>query len=115
MQQFVVDCSANLIETLPVEIFYKEIYYSAAASGLFRNEDIAVRLRPFEYYDVGNKRSDFIHVFAHLVNELTTEQKTDLSRRIVTKLHELFPEVEEISISVYEIGEASYCDLRGLI
>lgn len=115
MQQFVVDCSANLIESIPVEIFYKEIYYSAAASGLFRNEDIAVRLRPFEYYDVGNYRKDFIHVFAHLVKEITTEQKADLSRRIVTKLHDLFPEVEEISMNVYEIEEASYCDLQSLI
>lgn len=115
MQQFVVDCSANLIESIPVEIFYKEIYYSAAASGFFRNEDIAVRLRPFEYYDVGNKRRDFIHVFAYVVRELTTEQKADLSRRIVTKLHDLFSEVEEISMNIFEIEEASYCDLQSLI
>lgn len=115
MQQFVVDCSAKLIESLPVEIFYKEIYYSAALSGLFKSEEIAVRLRPFEFYDVGNKRKDFIHVFAYLIEGRTMVQKDDLSQRIVTKLQGLFPQVDAISMSIFEIEEASFYKLPSLL
>ena len=62
MPHFVIDCSPNVIASIPVEIFYKEIFYSAAQTGLFDPDDIKVRLRPFEHYDVGNMRKDFIHV-----------------------------------------------------
>lgn len=115
MPHFVVDCSAKLIDSLPVEIFYREIHYSAAQSGLFAIDDIKVRLRPFEHSAVGGyNHKDFIHIFAHIMEGRTVEQKADLSKRIVSKLNELFPNVSVISMNVYEFEKATYCNLATL-
>lgn len=111
MPHFVIDCSPDVIASIPVEIFIKEIFYSAAQTGLFDLDDIKVRLRPFEHYDVGNMRKDFIHVFAYIMEGRTTEQKADLSRRVVTKLKGIFPNVPVISMNISEFEKATYCNL----
>ena len=75
MPQFVIDCTSSVIASIPVEIILKEVYYTAAATQLFKPGDIKVRLRPFEYYDVGNERKEFIHVFGHIMEGRTPNQK----------------------------------------
>ena len=114
MPHFVIDCSANVVASTPVEIILKEVYYTAAATGLFELRDIKVRLRPFEYFDVGNERKDFIHVFAHIMEGRTPELKADLSQRVVAKLKGVCPNVSVIAMNVYEFEKATYCNLQKL-
>ncbi len=114
MPHFTIDCSPNVIVGKRVDEILSEIHDTADATGLFKPSDIKVRLRPFEYYNVGNQRTDFIHIFAHIMEGRTTEQKADLSHRIVTKLKELFPNVPVISMNVYEFEKATYCN-KGMI
>jgi 5-carboxymethyl-2-hydroxymuconate isomerase len=44
----------------------------------------------------------------------TTEQKADLSHRIVSKLKELFPSVPVISMNVEEFERATYNNLNSI-
>ncbi len=114
MPHFVIDCSPRVLGLWPVEMILKEVHYTAAATNLFDIDDIKVRIRQFEHYDVGNERKDFIHVFAHIMEGRTAEQKADLSRRVVTKLNELFPAVPVISMNVSDFEKATYCNLDKL-
>jgi 5-carboxymethyl-2-hydroxymuconate isomerase len=59
---------------------------------------------------VGNKREDFIHVFAHIMQGRTTEQKANLSRAIVSKLVTLFPEISNIAMNISDFEKATYCN-----
>ena len=114
MPHFILDCSSNVTTQVPIEIILKEVYYTAAGTKLFKLDDIKVRIRPFDYYDVGNECKDFIHVFAHIMEGRTTEQKADLSHRIVSKLKELFPSVPVISMNVEEFERATYNNLNSI-
>jgi 5-carboxymethyl-2-hydroxymuconate isomerase len=52
--------------------------------------------------------SDFIHVFGNIMEGRTKAQKVDLSRKIVSKLNQLFPETPIISINIRDFEKASY-------
>nr|WP_024601092.1 hypothetical protein [Pseudoalteromonas sp. TB41] len=59
---------------------------------------------------MGNKREDFIHVFAHIMQGRTAEQKANLSRVIVSKLVTLFPEIPNIAMNISDFEKATYCN-----
>ena len=52
--------------------------------------------------------SDFIHVFGNIMEGRTEEQKIFLSKEIVSKLNQLFPEVPIISINIRDFEKSSY-------
>jgi 5-carboxymethyl-2-hydroxymuconate isomerase len=52
--------------------------------------------------------SDFIHVFGNIMEGRTEEQKVFLSKEIVSKLNQLFPEVPIISINIRDFEKSSY-------
>ena len=80
----------------------------AEDSALFRVADIKVRIRAYEHYLVAGEPSDFIHVFANILEGRTVEQKAGLSRAIVARLVEMFPDVPAISINIREFEKATY-------
>jgi 5-carboxymethyl-2-hydroxymuconate isomerase len=114
MPHFILHCSSDVITQVHIEVILKEVYYTAARTKLFELNDIKVRIQPFDHYDVGNERKNFIHVFAHIMEGRTTEQKADLSHRVVSKLKELFPSVPVISMNVAEFEKATYNNLNSI-
>ncbi len=110
MPHFVIDCSENVLQTVPAATIIQEVYDTANATGLFRSGDIKVRINPYTMYTVGGTSSDFIHVFGHIMQGRNTEQKKDLSTRIVTQLKHLFPAVSVISMNVSDFEKATYCN-----
>jgi 5-carboxymethyl-2-hydroxymuconate isomerase len=84
------------------------VYNAAAATGLFASSDIKVRLRPYLYFKLGEDKKDFIHVFGHIMEGRSTEQKADLSRRIMEGLDEMFPDVSILSMNVSDFERATY-------
>lgn len=114
MPHFVIDCSPNVLALRSVDETLKEVHDTAESTGLFKPGDIKVRLRPFEYFNVANKQSDFIHVFGNIMEGRTSGQKADLSRRIVVKLKEMFPDVPVISMNISEFERETYCN-RNLV
>ncbi|WP_286235619.1 5-carboxymethyl-2-hydroxymuconate Delta-isomerase [Thalassotalea sediminis] len=110
MPHFVIDCSANVLKSHDEEFIIEQIHLVANSTGLFDEGDIKVRINPFQKYSVGNKREDFIHVFTHIMQGRTTEQKAYLSKQVVTKLIALFPDIPSIAMNVSDFEKATYCN-----
>ena len=114
MPHFVIDCSPSVLTKRHPDEMLKEVHRLADESGLFDVANIKVRIREYDHYLVAGERSDFIHVFANILEGRTTEQKAALSRAIVTRLAEMLPDVASVSINVREFERATYTN-RALI
>ena len=110
MPHFVVDCSASVLSTHDEGTINEQIHIVANSTGLFDENDIKVRVNPFKNYIVGNRQEDFIHVFSNIMEGRTTDQKANLSKVIVKKLAEMFPQVPNIAINVRDFEKATYCN-----
>lgn len=108
MPHFVIDCSENVLTLNSIEEILREVHNAAHLTGLFKKDDIKVRIRSFKDFTVGDTRTDFIHVFGNIMEGRTTEQKANLSKEIVKKLTAMFPEVPVISISIREFEKSTY-------
>jgi len=108
MPHFVIDCSENIVrQKSPAEIM-RAVYEVAEGTGLFKVGDVKVRLRPYEYFQLGTGQTDFIHVFANIMEGRTIEQKANLSKKIAERLNEMFPDISGLSINIREFEKASY-------
>jgi len=86
MPHFVMDCSESVLKSHDEEFIIEQIHL------------------------VANKREDFIHVFAHIMQGRTTEQKANLSQQVVSKLVILFPGIPNIAINISDFEKATYCN-----
>lgn len=110
MPHFVIDCSESVLQSHDEEYILEQIHLVANSTELFDEGDIKVRLNPFKKYLVGNKREDFIHVFANIMQGRTTQQKENLSKKVVGKLVALFPDIPNIAINIRDFEKATYCN-----
>lgn len=108
MPHFIIDCSENIIRQKSPDEIMRAVYDVAEATGLFKVGDIKVRLRPYEYFQLGTGQTDFIHIFGNIMEGRTIEQKTNLSRKVVERLNEMFPDISALSINIWEFEKASY-------
>lgn len=114
MPHFVMDCAKEVLEHYDEKFIIEQIHTVAANSNLFDESDIKVRLNPFSVYSVGNKQESFIHIFAHIMQGRTTEQKANLSHQMVAKLSALFPNVTNIAMNIDDFEKATYCNRKML-
>lgn len=110
MPHFVIDCSENIIKIKSPKEIIQKVYDAAESTDLFDKGDIKVRINFFEYYNIGNTKNDFIHVFANIMEGRTASQKANLSKKIVTQLNLIFPHVPIISINIRDFEKATYCN-----
>ncbi len=110
MPHFVIDCSENIIKIKSPEKIIQKVYDTAESTDLFDKGDIKVRINPFEYYNIGNTKNDFIHIFANIMEGRTSAQKKNLSERIITELKSMFPDIPIISINIRDFEKATYCN-----
>lgn len=108
MPHFIIHCSVNILEHQTAESIMQAVYDVAESTELFKEGDIKVRIDPFQYYKLGGNKKEFIHVFAHIMEGRTTEQKANLSKKIMERLHEMFPEIPILSINISEFELATY-------
>lgn len=110
MPHFVIDCASSILDVHDETAINKAIHKVAYSTDLFVEGDIKVRVNPFDSYLVGNKQEPFIHVFTHIMQGRTTEQKAALSKAVVTKLHEMFPDIKNIAMNINDFEKATYCN-----
>jgi 5-carboxymethyl-2-hydroxymuconate isomerase len=110
MPHFIIDCSPTIIITKSPEEIMQVVYDAAESTGLFAEGDIKVRINPFTHFKLGPDKDNFIHVFGNIMEGRTTEQKADLSKKIVAALKIFFPAVPIISMNVREFEKATYCN-----
>ena len=110
MPHFIIDCSENIIHQKSPEEIMHVVYDAAESTGLFAKGDIKVRIRPFQYFKLGEDKKDFIHIFGNIMEGRSTEQKAALSKKIIQSLNELIPEVSILSINIREFEKSTYCN-----
>ena len=110
MPHFILDCSENILNIQEPKKVIDEVFETAFSTGLFDRDDIKVRLNPYKYSLVKGGNADFIHVFGNIMQGRTDEQKANLSKRVVSKLNQLFPNVPIISMNVRDFEKKSYCN-----
>jgi 5-carboxymethyl-2-hydroxymuconate isomerase len=111
MPHFIVDCSEEILVSHSVETILKYLHQVANNTKLFDESDIKVRINPFKTFLVGNKKQPFIHVFAHIMEGRTEEEKTNLSTLMVKRLSMMFPVVEHISMNIVDFNKTGYVNL----
>lgn len=110
MPHFVIDCSEQIISLMSPNEIMQKVYDTADSNELFEQGDIKVRITPFEHYNIGNTKNDFIHIFANIMEGRTSKQKAMLSKSIITELKLMFPDVPIISINIRDFEKATYCN-----
>lgn len=111
MPHFVIDCSEDILNKIDSKSILIKVHETANNSNLFDESDIKVRLNPFkENYLVGGKKEPFIHVFANIMEGRTKDQKSKLSKEIVSVLKMLFPNITFIAINIRDFEKATYCN-----
>lgn len=108
MPHFVIHCTENVLQVTSPDSILKTVYEQAESSELFAQGDIKVRILPFKFHITGEGEDDFVHVFANIMEGRTTDQKKDLSARVVAKLKALLPDVPIISMNVRDFEKATY-------
>lgn len=108
MPHFIIDCSENVLRRLAADEIMQGVFDAALSTNLFPSSEIKVRINPFTYYNNGNTLNDFIHVFGYIMEGRNDDQKSNLSKVIVTKLNVLLPEVSVISINIQEFEKSNY-------
>lgn len=114
MPHFIVDCSEEILVSHSIDTILKYLHQVAHHTELFDEKDIKVRINPYKTAIVGNKKQAFIHVFAHIMEGRSDEEKANLSAKMVKRLSIMFPSVENIAMNVSEFAKASYCNLAML-
>ncbi|NRB37728.1 MAG: 5-carboxymethyl-2-hydroxymuconate Delta-isomerase [Pseudomonadales bacterium] len=108
MPHFLIDCSESIFKFHTEAEIIEKVHLAAKSTELFNENDIKVRVNSFKKYSTGNKVEDFIHVFAHIMEGRTNEQKLDLSKSIVQTLTSMFINVPNIGANVIEFENANY-------
>jgi 5-carboxymethyl-2-hydroxymuconate isomerase len=108
MPHFIIDCSENILKSHSQDQLLKQVQISAISTKLFHKNDVKVRINIFKKYSTGDKKEDFIHVFANIMEGRTIEQKATLSKTIVKDLALILPLVPHIGTNVIEFERATY-------
>jgi len=108
MPHFIIDCSENILKLHSEDEIIKQVHASAIATKLFHKNDIKVRVNFFKKYSTGDKKEDFIHVFANIMEGRSIEQKLNLSKTIVKDLSLMLPSVPNMGTNVIEFERATY-------
>ncbi|MDF1878006.1 5-carboxymethyl-2-hydroxymuconate isomerase [Sulfurimonas sp. SAG-AH-194-L11] len=108
MPHFIIHCSKDTLKLHTEDEIIGQVNLSAISTELFHKQDIKVRVIIFDRYSTGDKKENFIHVFANIMEGRTMEQKASLSKTIVKDLASLLPSVPHIGTNVVEFEKASY-------
>ena len=110
MPHFIIDCSENIIIHKSPNQIMQKVYDAAEATKLFDKGDIKVRINPFKFYNIGNTKNGFIHIFANIMEGRSSAQKRMLSENIIKELKPMFPSISIISINIRDFEKVTYCN-----
>ena len=108
MPHFILDCSTDIFEQHDTQHVMQVVFETARQCGLFRPDDIKVRVRSFSDFVTGGTGDRFMLVFAYIMEGRSVTQKAALSESIVAALTGLFPDVPVISMNVMDFEKSTY-------
>ena len=113
MPHFIIDCSESVLGLAEPDELTRAVYAAAESTGLFAPGGVGgikVRLNPYRHFTNVDAQEHFVHVFAHIMEGRTPEQKKALSEKVVRTLKGLLPSVGIISMNVRDFEKATYCN-----
>lgn len=110
MPHFIIDCSEDIITSIPPEEIMQAVYEVAESTRLFAENDIKVRINAYRHFKLGSDKKNFIHIFGYIMEGRTKEQRADLSIKIISRLNEMFPNISILSMNISEFEKATYCN-----
>jgi 5-carboxymethyl-2-hydroxymuconate isomerase len=110
MPHFIIECSEDIITIKTPDEIMLAVYTVAEATGLFAKNDIKVRINPYTFYKLGEGKKNFIHIFGNIMEGRSIEQRADLSKKIIERLNQMFPDISVLSMSISEFEIATYCN-----
>ena len=99
----------KILQLKSPEDIMQTVYDAAESTTLFASGDIKVRINPYIHYNNGNTKNEFIHVFGNILEGRNTDQKLDLSNKIIHALHAILPDdIAILSINIRDFEKATY-------
>ena len=114
MPHIVLECAEDILTRYSGEELIRQVHATILASQLFNEQDIKIRVRAYNDYAVGGKHEAFIHLFATIMPGRTVEQRAQLSKAVVVKLVEMFPDIKHITMSIDEFAKEAFFNRRML-
>ncbi len=111
MPHLIIECSESVTRMAAPEAIIDTVFAAAESTGLFATSGVGgikVRLESFRHYRNVEGREHFVHVFGHIMEGRTTEQKAALSTVVVRALKALLPGVEIVSMNVSDFERVTY-------
>ena len=111
MPHLIVECSESVTRMAAPEDLIDAVFEAAESSGLFASTGaggIKVRLQSFRHYRNVEGREHFVHVFGYIMEGRSAEQKAALSTTVVRALKALLPDVDIVSMNVFDFERATY-------
>ncbi|WP_085297927.1 5-carboxymethyl-2-hydroxymuconate Delta-isomerase [Cognaticolwellia mytili] len=108
MPHCIIEYSAKITETLPVEQLMHAVYKGANQSELFTASDIKVRATAFDDFYLPGAEQAFVHVNLKILSGRDLAQRKSLSESVGSQLERLGIENAAITVEVTNIEKESY-------
>ncbi len=112
MPHIVLECAEDILARYSGEDLIMQVHATVLASQLFNEQDIKIRVKSYNDYAVGGKHEAFIHLFATIMPGRTVDQRAQLSKAVVVKLVEMFPDIKHITMSIDEFEKETFFNRR---
>lgn len=114
MPHFIVECTERTIPDDQMDLVISVVHELAIESDLFNEADVKIRIRRTDNGWVGGEDQEFIHVFCHIMEGRSIEQRKTLSNSLVEGLANMFPQVSAVAANIYEFEKATYTNRKML-
>lgn len=108
MPHCIIEYSAKITESLPVEQLMHAVYKGANQSELFVASDIKVRACAFDDFYLPGSEQVFVHVNLKILSGRDLSQRKSLSASVSNQLERLGIEDAAITVEVTNIEKESY-------
>jgi len=114
MPHIIIEYSQDSVLPETAKKLVSSVFEAVKLTGLFKTENIKVRLHPVEIYQLGLPDSGFMHVMCRIHPGKNPEQKIQLTQTILSHLESVLkPELKAesglvITVEVVEMDRTKY-------
>lgn len=107
MPHIVIECSEKVLTLQDPNELVHAVYDTVVSVDGFP-DNVMVRILPFKHFITIGSKDDFIYICASILEGRSTEQKKELSTKVVTLLKRMFPDLSKISMTFREFDRATF-------
>lgn len=108
MPHLVIEYSRELEEEMPPANMMRLAHQIALESGQFGEDDIKVRLLPYDHAMVGGREDNFLHVSLYLLSGRDTLTKKALTLALEQAYRGKLPDAASVSADARDMDRESY-------